>query len=233
MDDLEHRGALVAAAGLSREHGDRREVAAGLAGGEGVDAVGEHPDLHPRAVDAEGRPRRGGGVGDVALGGDRAGVGPRLVGGPHVVDVVMPGERRDGLEGDAGPHGTCGKDGHEDLAVELVDEREELGRHPAFDIDLGQPCFDLGRGLQVRRALDGHFTGGPARRVQQPVVELLLGRGSGGLVTLDRLDLGNDLRGHTEDRRIRHLRGDRWRRQGEHHETAPNENGEPTTKTTS
>ena len=50
VDDLEHRRALVAGAGLAGQDVDRRrQVAARLQGGERVDAVGQHADLHPDA----------------------------------------------------------------------------------------------------------------------------------------------------------------------------------------
>ncbi len=54
VDDLEHRRALVAAARLAGQDVDRRrQVAACLQRSQRIDTVGEHADLHPRAVDAE------------------------------------------------------------------------------------------------------------------------------------------------------------------------------------
>ena len=58
MNDLEHRRAFVAAAGLPGQHGDRPEIAGRLAGGQVGDAVRQHTDLDAGAIGAERRPRR-------------------------------------------------------------------------------------------------------------------------------------------------------------------------------
>ena len=67
MNDLEHRRALVAEAGLAGQHRDRPEIAARLGGGEAADAVRHHADLHAGAVESGQAAKDGRAVGDVGL----------------------------------------------------------------------------------------------------------------------------------------------------------------------
>ena len=89
VDDLQHRGALVAGALLAGQHVDvGRQVTGGLRGGQRVDAVGQHADRDADAGDPEALSGRVDRLDLDGLGHDRTGIA-----GEGVQRRAGPGER--------------------------------------------------------------------------------------------------------------------------------------------
>ena len=136
VDDLEHRRALVAAAGLVGQNVHLLgQVVRRLAVSETVHAVGNHANDDARTVHPVRAARRRCGVGDIALAGVGfarrigvpPGVGKGLVGfanGLHGVGFSQAFQRG---YGQACPHGAVARMAVDDAAAELSNAREQCG----------------------------------------------------------------------------------------------------------
>jgi hypothetical protein len=176
-------------AGLSRQHGHaRRQVAAGDAVGQAVDAVREHADRDARPVHAVDRAQLVGPMGDVALGGvDLAREGAS--GRRHAPHLGQLGHALEIGQGQAGAHGPVARRGVEHAAADGGDAPGQRRGHAAVHVHRDLPVgVDRDARAQGADAGDGVAAARHAALVEQLRADLALDRRAPGLVAQDRGD---------------------------------------------
>ncbi len=178
VDDLEHRGALVAAPLLPRQDVDRGQLPGRLRVGEGTHAVRKDADFSSAAVEGVEVAGRVGGVGAIALRDDS--LRERLARRHDAPHLGPRGERPDRVEADAGAQGGEPRRREGDLSAERPDARgHRSGIHSRdeVDVDLERALFGQRQGLD-RRQSARHATRSAIQREEQLRVDLALRRGA-------------------------------------------------------
>ena len=181
VQDLEHRRALVAVAGLAGQHVDGGQLARGLGGGERVDAVRERAQLHARAADPGLAPGEVGGVRLVALGDDL--VRDRV---DRDVDLATSFHRATSRSAETGIEARTESTRREACSTTAPAASRRSSRSPVTatartSTSVAPALRDLDAGERATRR--------PSQRDGEPAVELALGLRQRALELLERRDL--------------------------------------------
>ena len=143
LNDFHHCRSLITGAGLAAKGACAGiQFARGFRHRQGVGAIGQDPDLQPRAVDAESGARTGGEVCGIAAGQGWAEIGLRLDGRFDKADPGMAGKGCQMGGGESGAQTAEAWHGGDNFAAGFEHEALQVGRDAAADVkEQAAVCF--------------------------------------------------------------------------------------------